>query len=112
MSTVVSSKSGRQFVLTEHEAVLICHEILSGVMCNRPIVHTLYKKIYKYISSIIQSPQSPWIPILRWAIYAGQTVYDFEPVFSSEVTVQGGPGGLRIGWVGLDLRCSTILLEQ
>ena len=27
-------------------------------------------------------------------------------------TVQGGAGGLAVGWVDLDLECSTILLGQ
>ena len=28
------------------------------------------------------------------------------------ILIQGDSGGLRLGWVDLDLRCSTILLGQ
>ena len=30
----------------------------------------------------------------------------------SQIQIQGGAGGLAVGWVDLDLECSTILLGQ
>ena len=33
-------------------------------------------------------------------------------LFNRRVAIQGGAGGLAVGWVDLDLECSTILFGQ
>ena len=50
-------------------------------------------------------------------MHKGASIYDIRTeggwgVCPKEDVVQGGAGGLSVGWVDLDLECSTILLGQ